>query len=82
MPFRKSEVPCSELVTTLQLDPFQCSISGLNSAEGAELLVSSPTAQTLCAEMAATPFSLLIASPGPELLTTLQALPFQCSMRV
>src|SRR5712691_9730197 len=82
MPFRMPEVPCNGLVTTLQLDPFQCSMSGAKVAEGPTPLVSSPTAQTLFAEMATTPFSVLLASPGPELLTTLQVLPFQCSIRV
>src|SRR5579859_5002984 len=82
MPFTKSEVPACGLVTTLQAVPFQCSMSGAYSADGAGLLVPSPTAQTLLAEIAATPFSLLINGAGLGLDTTLQAVPFQCSTRV
>ena len=43
---------------------------------------SCPTAQTLLAEAAVTPFRALEAAPGLGLGCCLQAVPSQCSIRV
>ena len=80
MPFKESEVPCKGLFTTVQFKPFLCSIRGLNSAEGAELLVSSPTAQILFAAMATIPESESERLPLMlGLATTFQHVPFHYS---
>jgi hypothetical protein len=46
------------------------------------LLLRSPTAQMLVAEEALTPLSRLLIELGSGLGTCLQAVPFQCSMRL
>src|SRR5437870_3570422 len=68
------------LETALQPVPFQCSISARSVVP--LLSEKSPTAQTLLAEMAATPLRKLFPDPTFGLLTTFQVLPFQCSIRV
>ncbi len=63
------------LLKMLQLLPFQFSISGY--------VLSVPTAQTLPVEMAATPRKVSVLVRGWLTLgTTLQLLPFQCSISV
>ena len=68
-----SFVPTFGLLTILQLVPFQCSISVWRLVP----LEEYPTAQTLCAEMAATAFSWI---PLFGLETTCHCAPFQCSI--
>src|SRR5437588_996994 len=61
-----------------QLVPFQCIA---NNAE-VETVVEEPTAHTLLAETAATSTRLLLKFGIVGLETTLQAVPFQCSISV
>src|SRR5215472_7868329 len=68
------------LATALQLVPFQCSIRVCVAPLA--LGRKSPTAQTSPAETAVTPFSSLFCVLALGLGTTLQLVPFQCSMRV
>src|SRR5260221_9813973 len=66
------------LETTHQLVPFHCWIS----VRKALVVLSSsvPTAQMSVAETMATPLSVLVSVLGFGLATTLQLVPFQCSM--
>src|SRR5438309_143762 len=56
-----------------QLPPFQCSASVFG--------VAPPTLQTSLAEIAETDDRAELLAPGLLLATTLQVLPFQCSVR-
>src|SRR5262249_44039588 len=66
------------LGTVLQLVPFQCSISVCVAPLGPGR--KSPTAQTSLPETTVTPFSWLFCVLAAGLGTTLQLVPFQCSM--
>jgi hypothetical protein len=74
------EVPGLGLETTLQLVPFQCRVSVCKTP----LLELSayPTAQMSLAEATATEFNWFLNVPGLGLETTLQLVPFQCSISV
>src|SRR5215510_1705355 len=64
-----------------QLVPFQCSVNVCKGIEPGS--PEWPTAHMSLAEMAATPFNTTQVFPaGFGLATTLQLLPFQCSIRV
>src|SRR5205823_1372998 len=65
---------------TLHCEPFQCSTKAVGF-----VLSSSPTAQTLFVEVAAAPNKKSLIwnfGPGLGLETTLQSVPFQCSVNV
>jgi hypothetical protein len=73
------------VVTVVHWDPFHCSATVFLGKPSTGL--DCPTAQTSLVETAATPFKMspLLAGwglPGFGLGTTLQAVPFQCSVRV
>src|SRR5216684_986236 len=73
------KVPTLGLLTTLQLVPFQCSISVCTA-----LLMppEDPTAQMSLAATTATPLKLFEVGSTLGLLTTFQLVPFQCSISV
>src|SRR5215467_641668 len=68
------------LLTTLQLVPFHCSTSVTQLVVLQE--EEEPTAQMSLAETTATPFNTFEEVPTLGLLTTLQLVPFQCSISV
>src|SRR5262249_58865034 len=78
-PFSPLSVPGLGLATTLQLVPFQCSISVCPVPAA---LRNRPTAHTSLAETAAAAARLLKPVLALALATTLQLVPFQCSISV
>ena len=72
-------VPGLGLATTVQAEPFQCSVSPWR----VEPMRVYPTAQTSVGEIAANPTSALLLVPaGFGLGITSQLAPFQCSTSV
>src|SRR5579884_3784105 len=67
------------LVTTLHFVPFQCSV---NVCVTPAVLTWNPTAHTSLLETALTAYRVLSIVPGLGLVTTLQPVPFQCSVTV
>src|SRR5579859_613364 len=70
--------PPLALATTVQLVPFQCSVSGCAALP----VPAVPTAQTSALPVALAAFSTLLPVPALGLATSCQALPVQCSIKV